>query len=332
MRIALFGGSFDPIHEGHLRGALHVLKRGVVQEIWFIPTQQSPLKNQSIASFEDRVALIKAMIKPYRKLKVCTIEKTLEIPSITIHTVKALKKKYPHHEFSWLMGEDQFEQFEKWVKYEELKTLIDFIGLTRTHSKSYDWAKHWIVFKHPASSSAIKEKHELTYLPKRVLKTMIVRGCYLDIILTPWMSKKRFDHTLRVNKTGHALALSHQLDLEKTHIATLLHDVAKGMSESEMDYWISRSRYSNVFIEDYAKHGFVSTMIAKHHYGIYDKKIHQAITHHTTGISSAALSRCVYVADKIEPKRPDWCVQLTPLAHQNLKETQQRLMKGFNND
>lgn len=332
MRIALFGGSFDPIHEGHLQSALHVLKQGIVQEVWFVPTQQSPLKGQSSASFDDRVALIKAMIKPYRKLKVCTIEKTLEIPSVTIHTVKALLKKYPYQKFLWLMGEDQFEQFDQWYKHEELKKLIDFVGLTRTQSKSYAWAKHWIVFKHPASSSAIRDNHQLKYLPKRVLKTMILRGCYLDVILTSWMSKKRFEHTLRVNKTGQALALSHHLDVEKVHLATLLHDVAKGMSETEMDIWISRSRYRNIVIEDYAKHGFVATMLAKHLFGIYDKKIHQAINHHTTGNSISALSRCVYVADKVEPKRPAWCVQLTTLAHQDLRASQERLMKGFNND
>jgi len=332
MRIALFGGSFDPIHEGHLQSALHVLRKGVVQEVWFVPTKQSPFKTQSNVAFEDRVALIKIMIQPYRKLKVCTIEKTLEIPSKTIHTVKALLKQYPYHKFFWLMGEDQFEKFELWYKFEELKQLIDFIGLTRTQFKIHDWAKHWIVFHHPASSSAIKEEHELKYLPKRVLKTMLLRSCYLDIILTEWMSKKRFEHTLRVNKTGQSLAHSHKLDVEKIHLATLLHDIAKGMCETEMDIWIAQSRYSNVVIEDYAKHGFVATMLAKQRFGIYDKKIHQAINHHTTGNSTSALSRCVYVADKIEPKRPAWCVQLTSLAHQDLRASQERLMKGFNHD
>lgn len=332
MNIALFGGSFDPIHEGHLKVALSVLRLSEVSEVWFIPNMRSPLKNEVSASFDDRLALIKVMIKPYRRLKVCNIEASLPQPSKTIHTVLALRKKYPHHEFYWVMGEDQFETFPQWFESERLKTLIDFIGVSRTHHQPYSWAKKWIQMDHPASSTRFREHHDLTYIPLRVRKTMLSRGCYLKPLIGAIMSEKRFQHTLRVHTMAIKLAKAHHLNEEQVSFSALLHDVAKGMSEPLMDQWIHRSKYAHLTIPDYAKHAFVSASFARHRYGVFDKKVIQAILHHTEGTSINALSTCLYVADKIEPARPLWLVAIKSLAMISLSDAKQEILKGFSND
>jgi nicotinate-nucleotide adenylyltransferase len=332
MKIALFGGSFDPIHEGHLKVALTVLRLCDVSEVWFIPNMISPLKNEVSASFDDRIALIKAMIRPYRKLKVCELEKSLAQPSKSLHTVLALQKKYPQHTFSWVMGEDQFEAFPKWFESERLKTLIDFIGVSRTSHQPYAWAKQWISFNHPASATKFREEHELTYIPRRVIQEMLKRGCYLKPLLGQYMSEKRFQHTLRVQTMAIKLAIVHQLDESQISLSALLHDVAKGMSEPLMDEWIKRSPYRNQIIPTYAKHAIVSAMLAKHCYGIVDKKIIKAIVHHTEGTSQTQLSTCLFVADKIEPARPLWLVALKSQAIIDLNHTKQEILKGFSND
>jgi nicotinate-nucleotide adenylyltransferase len=323
MKIALFGGSFDPIHEGHLKVALSVLRLSDVREVWFIPNMRSPLKNEVSASFDDRLALIQVMIKPYRRLKVCDIEASLPQPSKTIHT---------HVQFTWVMGEDQFESFPQWFESERLKTLINFIGVSRTQHQPYAWAKTWIQLDHPASSTRFREHHELTYIPLRVRKAMLLRGCYLKPLLGGIMSEKRFQHTLRVHTMAIKLAKVHHLNEEQVSYSALLHDVAKGMSEPLMDQWIKRSKYAHLSIPDYAKHAFVSAAFAKHRYGIYDKKVIQAILHHTEGTSINVLSTCLYVADKIEPARPLWLVALKSLAMISLNDAKQEILKGFSND
>lgn len=332
MRIALFGGSFNPIHEGHLKMALIVLKKSSVHEVWLIPNRVSPLKTSNEASFEDRVALIKAMIQPYRKLKVCTIESTLPQPSKTIHTVKALMKQYPQHTFTWMMGEDQFEQFDQWYESEQLKTLIPFIGLSRSHHQPYSWAYQWIYFNHPASSTAFREQHDLKFIPKRVLKIMLEREVYLESCLTQYMSLKRWKHVLRVKEVALSLANIHHLDEMQVMLSAYLHDVAKGMSEDEMDEWINASSYRNHVYPEYAKHAVVGAILAKQRYGITNKKMIKAIFHHTEGTSTSKLSQCLYVADKIEPQRPQWLVDHASVAKKDLRLAQMSIMKGFSND
>jgi nicotinate-nucleotide adenylyltransferase len=332
MKIALFGGSFDPIHEGHLKVALMVLRQTDVKEVWFVPNMRSPLKEGVHESFEHRLALIKTMIKPYRRLKVCDIESHLPQPSKTIHTVLALKKQYPMIQWSWVMGEDQFESFSQWFESERLKTLIDFIGVSRTQNKPYDWAKQWIVFNHPASATAFREHHDLRYIPHRVKVEMLKRGCYIKPLIGGIMSEKRFQHTLRVHTMGIKLARAHQLNETKISLSAYLHDVAKGMSEPLMDEWIKRSIYKEYPIPSYAKHAIVSAMLAKHRYGIKDKKVIQAIVHHTEGTSISHLSTCLFVADKIEPARPLWLVALKPQALVSLSYAKQNILKGFTND
>ena len=77
MRIAILGGSFDPIHLGHLQIAKTALKKLAIDEVWFMPTFSTPLKQGQQASFADRCFMIKRAIYGYRRMKVCTLEQQL---------------------------------------------------------------------------------------------------------------------------------------------------------------------------------------------------------------------------------------------------------------
>ena len=84
MRIAILGGSFDPIHLGHLQIAKTALKKLAIDEVWFMPTFSTPLKQGQQASFADRCFMIKRAIYGYRRMKVCTLEQQLGGTSYTI--------------------------------------------------------------------------------------------------------------------------------------------------------------------------------------------------------------------------------------------------------
>ncbi len=136
MRIAILGGAFDPIHKGHLQIAKVALKKLSIDEVWFMPSAETPLKPSQIACFQDRCAMIQAAIRPYRHMKLCTLEQELGGISYTIETVKYLQKQYPMHTFCWLIGDDQALQFDKWKASEELKKRIPFYVFSREKEES----------------------------------------------------------------------------------------------------------------------------------------------------------------------------------------------------
>ena len=75
MKIGLLGGTFDPIHNGHLAIAKTALKRLRLDQVWFIPSLKTPLKDRELTPFELRVIMMEKALRPYRKMKLCLIEK-----------------------------------------------------------------------------------------------------------------------------------------------------------------------------------------------------------------------------------------------------------------
>lgn len=116
MRIALFGGSFNPIHRGHTSIAQKVVQTGVVDEVWVMPSPLNPLKQRrtDILDFEQRLHLCRLATAQTSHLRVCDVEGRLPLPSYTWRTLSALRNQYPSHEFSLLIGEDNWQHFDYW--------------------------------------------------------------------------------------------------------------------------------------------------------------------------------------------------------------------------
>ena len=131
MKIGLLGGTFDPIHNGHLAIAKTALKRLGLDQVWFIPSLKTPLKDRELTPFELRVIMMEKALRPYRKMKLCLIEKDLPTPSYTITTVKTLKKQYPEYDFVWIIGDDQYANLDQWKAVDELRRLVQFAVFSR---------------------------------------------------------------------------------------------------------------------------------------------------------------------------------------------------------
>lgn len=119
--IALYFGSFNPIHQGHLIIAQHVINAGLCDELWFVVSPHNPHKNRTdLAPAEDRLEMCKLAIENHSYIKVSDIEFQLPTPSFTIQTLDALEKKFPEHNFSIVMGQDSVENLHTWKKYEDI--------------------------------------------------------------------------------------------------------------------------------------------------------------------------------------------------------------------
>ncbi len=119
MKIALFFGSFNPVHIGHLIIANHVIEHTELQKIWFIVSPQNPLKpTSSLLNEYNRLHLVQLAIENDPRFKVSNIEFKLPKPSYTIDTLAYLTEKYPKHQFSIIMGGDSYSNLNNWKNYE----------------------------------------------------------------------------------------------------------------------------------------------------------------------------------------------------------------------
>ncbi|MDO5571439.1 MAG: nicotinate (nicotinamide) nucleotide adenylyltransferase [Bacteroidales bacterium] len=121
-RTGILLGSFNPIHIGHLALANYILEFEGLDEIWFVLTPHSPLKQrEALLDDELRLEMVKLAINDYPKFKVSTIEFELPRPSYTINTLTTLKERYPERSFTLLIGADNWLIFHKWYQSEKIK-------------------------------------------------------------------------------------------------------------------------------------------------------------------------------------------------------------------
>lgn len=131
-KIGLFGGSFDPIHNGHLMAARRALAAGELDAVWFMPTAASPFKpGPSHASAQDRVEMVKRAIEDEPRFSVCEVETARGGTSYTVDTVRLLKRRHPDVDFSFIIGADSLVALHQWREAETLVGLCDFITLAR---------------------------------------------------------------------------------------------------------------------------------------------------------------------------------------------------------
>ena len=119
VKIGLFFGSFNPVHNGHLIIANYICETTDLDRIWMVVSPQNPFKEkQSLLNEYDRLHLIKLAIEGNNNLRASDIEFKLPKPSYTIDTLTHLKEKHPEHEFSLIMGGDNLQSLHKWKNYE----------------------------------------------------------------------------------------------------------------------------------------------------------------------------------------------------------------------
>ncbi len=121
MNIALYFGSFNPIHIGHLIIANTIVQNEHVDKVWFVVSPQNPFKkSNSLLSEFDRLDLVREAIDSNDRLGVTDVEFNMPKPSYTIDTLTYLKEKHPNYNFSLIIGEDNLKSFPKWKNYEQI--------------------------------------------------------------------------------------------------------------------------------------------------------------------------------------------------------------------
>ena len=125
--IGIFGGTFDPIHYGHLRTALELLQRLSLAQVLFIPSARQPLRDPSAAPVSTRLAMVRAAVREEPRFAVDTRELERPGPSWTVDTLQSLRGDRQQRSLCLLLGMDAFLSLPRWRRWEELSGLANIV-------------------------------------------------------------------------------------------------------------------------------------------------------------------------------------------------------------
>ncbi|GIU18334.1 MULTISPECIES: nicotinate-nucleotide adenylyltransferase [unclassified Shewanella] len=131
MKIGILGGTFDPIHFGHIRPAQEVKQQLNLDEVWLMPNHIPPHKLSTHVSTQDRLAMAQLVCDQLSGFKLCDIEVKRETPSYTAQTLSQLTAQHPEHQFYFIMGMDSFLSLNKWYQWQQLFNLCHIVVCKR---------------------------------------------------------------------------------------------------------------------------------------------------------------------------------------------------------
>ncbi|HEY3661651.1 MAG TPA: nicotinate-nucleotide adenylyltransferase [Chthoniobacterales bacterium] len=178
-KIGIYGGSFDPIHHGHLILAREALETLDLAEVIFVLAAQSPHKLElAPASAAARWEMLTAAIAGERGLAASRVEIDRPPPSYSVETVEAMRAERPEAEFFFLVGEDNLPKLQTWHRFEDLQKLVQFIVLDRSGGK-VEYPYRTIRRKIDISATTIRKRvargHSIRYLVPEAVAEIIRR-------------------------------------------------------------------------------------------------------------------------------------------------------------
>lgn len=184
MKIGIYGGSFNPVHFGHVGLAKWVIEHTDLDELWLMVSPNNPLKEAGIlAPEEERLAAVREAIKDIPGVKASDFEFSLPRPSYTANTLRELQKQFPEYEFTLVIGEDNLAIFDRWREYEYIlanfrifvyprrESLLGEAGLSakRSNSPQDGLSTQW------SNSVAVKDLQFLSEAPLFDISSSAIR-------------------------------------------------------------------------------------------------------------------------------------------------------------
>lgn len=133
-KVAIMGGTFNPVHNGHIEMAKYVVEHNICDEVWFMPNGNPPhKKDETIVDKTHRANMVKLAIEGFDKFHFCDIEVKREGYSYLVDTLKELCKTY-NYDFYFMLGADSLSQIEKWYNFENYAKYCSFLAFGRSKS------------------------------------------------------------------------------------------------------------------------------------------------------------------------------------------------------
>lgn len=334
MKIAIYGGSFNPPHRGHVDAAAAVKEQLKPDKMLIIPASIPPHKELELdsPSPQERLTLTRFAFSELEDVEVSDIEILREGKSYSADTLEQLMELYPGAEFSFAMGTDMFLSFEQWYRFRFLLDNLTLAVFCRREGEDARIMEHAEYLKEkygarcvfvpheprPMSSTDIREllrrREGVPYLPEKVYARIIEKGDYGAKPELYWLREKAHA-MLKPSRVAHvagceaeAVRLAHRWgeDPESAAEAGILHDITKKLVLS--DQLILCRKYGIINDNEEERnfkllHAKTGAAIARTLFGVCDE-VYNAIRWHTTGKPDMTLlEKIIYLADYIEPNR-----------------------------
>jgi nicotinate-nucleotide adenylyltransferase len=337
-KIAILGGTFNPIHMGHLIAAQSVYDTNLYSKILFMPSNDPPHKDEhEVINPVHRLNMCELAIHNNNNFDISTLELEREGVTYTADTIRELSLKNPNTLYHFIIGADSLMGLLNWKSFEELIKITNFVVVNRYGYEPVDFYKHIDYLREnydahidiiempniDISSSNIRqrmlENKSIKYLVHHCVEEYIYENnLYQDDSLNDVsksmldklenrLSEKRLIHSIGVKNTAIKLAIIYNVDSSKASIAGLLHDCAKNYDNDKklklcQKYKIKLSKEEKENPD--LTHAKLGAKIANDKYEITDKDVLDAIKCHTTGKPKMTdLEKIIYISDFIEPSR-----------------------------
>ncbi len=329
-KIGILGGTFDPVHHGHLFLAEKIMHQFQLDCVIFLPNGNPPHKQDVSASAEDRLAMLRIAVASHPLFMIEEHELHKTEHSYTYQTLQYFKEKYPTSHLFFIAGADNIEEIAAWKRPEEIFRLADVIFCSRpgyqiNHQEIERLKKNFSAVIHlvevqgvDVSATEIRNRLQnkrpvVGLLPDAVATYIHEHRLYDKMYLSyqkqlkQYLTPERFRHTMGVAIMAEKLALHYDIDSEKAYLAGLLHDCAKNLPEEEQRALIQRNRfpiYEGELVNPHLLHGIAGSVLAEEMFQMKDPEILSAIRYHTVGkIDMSVLEKIIYLADLTEENR-----------------------------
>lgn len=329
-KICFFGGTFNPVHKGHINLVNEIKKTIEPDLVVVVPNGIPPHKALGASAFH-RFEMVKNAFCKTENVLVSDYELKKETPSYTWETLTHFKEIYSDSEFFFIMGMDNLYDIKTWKHPEKICKLATLVFYGRDHfpknenevmflKKNYNANILTFDFDFPCSSTNFRDKllggedifedidiNEFDYILKNGLYSLecIKEYDFFENEVKKYVDEKRFIHSKGVAQTAYLLAKKYGEDCKKAYFAGLVHDIAKNF-DYEKQLKFSKNIKLSKDEKEYKKmlHAPAGAGFLKENYGIKDKKVLNGVRFHTKGDPNMTLfDKIIYLADYVEPSR-----------------------------
>lgn len=333
-KMGLFGGTFDPIHQGHIDMALQLADQLQLDGVLLMPTFVPPHKiRESMAAAEHRLAMCRLAAEEYPQLLVSDLELQRQGASFTVDTLSALCDRYPDTEWYLITGADMFTTLRTWHRFEDVARMAALCTVPREGTDTAYLLEYAAALEGDGircyvddqpvldvSSTEIRQRiaaGESTdgMLPSAVAEYIRTHQLYQQTegmhtqsrdeqfiaIIRSRLSDYRFRHSLCVAEEARRLAVRYRADPDKAYTAGILHDIMKDTATTAQQKILDNYGVELDNVEKHSTtlwHARTGAVFLRHILGIEDEEILQAVRYHTTGRAGMALlEKVLFVAD-----------------------------------
>lgn len=332
MNVALFGGSFDPVHSGHVELLRAFVQRLSLDKVVVMPTFVPPHKiRTAMAPPEERLAMCRLAVEEVPQAEVSDFEIRRGGASFTVDTLSWLKERYPDASLFLLMGADMFLTLGTWYRFDRIAALATLCTVPRdnadeavlsayaeTLAKQGGRCEVVNVPIREISSTLLRERLRCGQptagdIPPKVEQYIREKGLYREMaqtqtadeqfieIIRQRLTPNRFEHSLAVAAEAKRLAVKYGADPEKAYTAGLLHDI---MKTTDNEIQLQMMREFGILLDEVEKtspklwHARSGEGFVRHILGLKDEDILSAIRYHTTARAGMSpLETTLYLAD-----------------------------------